>query len=175
MYIWKDSWLSSPLTYKVQSPCSVLTEDAKVCGLIDQHLGEWNMSLIELIFWAGESEIIGNLPLSRYKNLDKMVLKATKLGEFTIRSAYHLEKDRQLVQYGECSHKLEDMILWIELWRLQVPKSIQVFLWRACQNIHPTKDNLLKRVVKEVNCIFYSNNPETGVHILWDCPSTRDV
>jgi hypothetical protein len=38
------------------------------------------------------------------------------------------------------------------------------------------KDNLLKRgVVKEVNCIFYSNNTEIGEHILWDCPSVMDV
>jgi hypothetical protein len=80
------------------------------------------------------------------------------------------------VQNGESSHKSKDMSLWKEMWRLKVPSSTKVFLWRACQNILPTKDNLLKRgVVKEVNCIFCSNNTKTGGHILWDCLSAMDV
>ena len=50
------------------------------------------------------------------------------------------------------------------------------FLWRACSNILPTKDNLVKRgFIKEDLCIFCSLEKETILHILWECPSSQDV
>jgi ribonuclease HI len=51
-----------------------------------------------------------------------------------------------------------------------------VFLWRACSNILPTKDNLLKRgVVNEDLCLFCTRERETVLHTLWECPATKDV
>jgi ribonuclease HI len=51
-----------------------------------------------------------------------------------------------------------------------------VFLWRACHNILPTKDNLLKRgIVQDSSCPLCYQATETVGHILWECPSSRDV
>jgi hypothetical protein len=62
------------------------------------------------------------------------------------------------------------------IWRLQIPNSSIVFLWKACHNILPTKANLKKRrVISEEACIFCCGEAKTIKHILWDYPSTQDV
>jgi hypothetical protein len=38
---------------------------------------------------------------------------------------------------------------WKLLWSLNIPQSTQLFLWRACQNILPTKHKLFQRKVVE--------------------------
>jgi hypothetical protein len=59
---------------------------------------------------------------------------------------------------------------------MQIPNSTKVFPWRACNGILPTKDNLKKmRVTEDHICIFCNQQPETLVHILWECPSAVDV
>jgi hypothetical protein len=78
--------------------------------------------------------------------------------------------------YRESSRGKEHNIFWKILWSLQVPNSTKVFLWRACNNILPTKENLLKK--EEVNddlCLICNRDQETAQHVLWECPSAADV
>ena len=43
--------------------------------------------------------------------------------------------------------------LWSRLWKAKVPNKIKIFSWRACLNILPTQDNLIRRrVVERVRC-----------------------
>jgi hypothetical protein len=70
----------------------------------------------------------------------------------------------------------EILNLWRILWGLQVPNSTKIFLWRACNDILPTKENLKKRgVVDDDLCRFCGIDRETIMHILWECPSSQDV
>jgi hypothetical protein len=53
-------------------------------------------------------------------------------------------------------------------------------MWRACHNLLPTllptKDNLLRRKVgSDPNCPVCGLEAETVYHVLWGCPTTRDV
>ncbi|XP_059450922.1 uncharacterized protein LOC132181699 [Corylus avellana] len=53
---------------------------------------------------------------------------------------------------------------------------VGVFLWRACKNILPTKENLRRRgFIDEDRCILCCSEKETVHHILWACPSAQDV
>ncbi|XP_059436284.1 uncharacterized protein LOC132169234 [Corylus avellana] len=174
--IWGDKWLPTPTTFEVQSPCMRLAVDARVESLIDWNLGGWNTTLIYDIFLKEEAEIICNIPISRYGYPDKLIWRANTSGMFTVRSGYHMEKERHALQMGEGSRGSGYTNLWKKLWQLQVPNAAKVFLWRACSNILPTKDNLLKRkIVKEDGCIFCCRDTESVVHILWECPSATDV
>jgi hypothetical protein len=50
------------------------------------------------------------------------------------------------------------------------------FLWKACHEILPTKVSLHKRkVIEDTMCPICTLAEETCFHILWDCPSARDV
>jgi hypothetical protein len=49
-------------------------------------------------------------------------------------------------------------------------------LWRACQEILPIKHNLFKRkITSDPFCPICGQADETSLHILWECPSARDV
>jgi hypothetical protein len=65
---------------------------------------------------------------------------------------------------------------WRRLWALPVPNMEKNFLWRACQNILPTRDNLHKRrIILDHLCPVCGLEVETGFHILWQCPSAMDA
>jgi ribosomal protein L37AE/L43A len=45
-------------------------------------------------------------------------------------------------------------------------------MWRACHNLLPTKDNLLRRkIVKEPHCPICGRVTETMYHAMWECPA----
>jgi hypothetical protein len=72
-------------------------------------------------------------------------LRGTSTGEFMVRSAYNLDKDRQVVQWGESSHYPNFQTLWKAIWGMHVPILVKMFLWSACYNILPIKVNLQKK------------------------------
>lgn len=50
------------------------------------------------------------------------------------------------------------------------------FLWRACHDILSTKANLCRRkVLIDHCCLICEQKAKTTLHILWHCPSARDV
>jgi hypothetical protein len=51
-----------------------------------------------------------------------------------------------------------------------------MFLWKACNNILPTKENLFKRgIVDDHLCLICGLQTKIVGHILWSCQSARDV
>ena len=78
--------------------------------------------------------------------------------------------------WAETSAGLIGVQVWSKLWKLNVPKKIKVFRWRACQNILPTRANLRQRkVIDDDACILCSREAKTRVHTLSDCAVARDV
>jgi hypothetical protein len=174
--IWGDKWLPTPTTYKVQSPITILPEEAVVRTLIDDESRGWKKALVNSVFSKEEADIIFSIPLSKYGNPDMLIWRGSSNGEFTVRSAYYIEKDRQEVTRGECSNNGNDQKLWKLIWGMKVPNPVKVFIWRACQNILPTKDNLQRKGISlDPLCLFCKKELETAKHILWDCPSAVDV
>jgi hypothetical protein len=54
------------------------------------------------------------------------------------------------ITYGKKGRRARVSGIWKLIWSLNLPNAAKMFLWRACQNILPTKKNLLKRcIVKE--------------------------
>jgi hypothetical protein len=101
--IWGDKWIPQSSSFLIQSPCRILDPEAKVRELMDQNMGGWNEALIRSIFHDYEAELICNLPCSRYRVPDKLIWRCSKSGDFTVRSAYHLEKEQGVSLQGECS------------------------------------------------------------------------
>ena len=53
---------------------------------------------------------------------------------------------------------------------------IKHFLWKACSNALPTKENLLKRrITTEDTCHQCSSHSKSVLHALWDCASLHQV
>lgn len=71
--IWQHKWIPIPSSYMIQSPRSMLLEDAMVEALIDAETRDWNPHLIHQLFSPQEAEIICKIPLSRENAKDKLV------------------------------------------------------------------------------------------------------
>jgi hypothetical protein len=97
-------------------------------------------------------------------------------GKYSVKSAYHLEKERIARNQGECSTSSHYQRVWKRIWSLEVPGVVRTFLWRMCTNSLPHKANLFKRkVTPDALCPLCGKCPETTVHILWTCDSAKAV
>ena len=71
-----------------------------------------------------------------------LIWKENGKHEFTVKSAYQVAlRLRQKVD-AEHSRAQEDGRRWKMIWKMNVPPKIKTFIWRACSNILPTRDNL---------------------------------
>lgn len=92
-----------------------IAEDARVRELIDKNTRWWNISLIHEVFQADESATICQMHASPYYKKDQLVWIGTSNGEFSVRSAYHLE-ERNSKGNGECSQAFVHGNLWKRIW-----------------------------------------------------------
>ncbi|XP_042964613.1 uncharacterized protein LOC122298827 [Carya illinoinensis] len=57
-----------------------------------------------------------------------------------------------------------------------MPNTEKLFIWKACNNILPTTQNLFrKRIVEEPNCPICLHHVESIENAIWKCESMRDV
>ena len=174
--IWGDKWVESTSTGKIQAPVRLLGENAKVSALIDDTTHWWNYELIREIFPEEEAKRIYSMAISSLGKADQLVWAGTKKGIFTVRSAYHMAKELAVVDKGECSDARSKERMWQIIWKLNCPRVIQLFLWKACNNILPTKENIFRRAVTlDDKCPICTLEQETIEHSLWSCPVTKDV
>ena len=87
-----------------------------------------------------------------------------------VKSSYHLARmisrevrDRRRVR-GE-RHKNQ---IWLKLWNFHLPNKIKIFSWRACQNILPTRENLMRRkIIEDGLCELCRQESVSVLHVLW--------
>ena len=86
---------------------------------------------------------------------------------------------RQIVQIEDWVEFYSSPIgtdVWAKLWKLKVPNKIKVFKWRACQNILPTRINLVRRrIIEDETCEFYLRAPKSMIHVSWECGVAQDI
>jgi hypothetical protein len=165
--IWKDKWVLSSSSFKIQSSVCILSPDTKVSSLIDVDTRWWDLNLIHSIVTPTKAARICSLPLSPRGHPDQIIWSGTSNSTFSVRSAYHI---------GESSKATSHRVLWKKLWSLRVPSVIKNFLWRVCHNLLPTKLNLhRKQIVPNYLCPMCGAQPESTGHILWECDSATAV
>jgi hypothetical protein len=175
VHIWGDKWLPKPSTYCIQSPPKGLDSDALVSELIDHSAGEWKHSLLREIFSKEEVEAIQSIPISLTNQPDKQIWRGTMKGDFSVGSAYHMAKELEAFCQAGCSNRSEEKI-WKGIWNSQIPNTVKTFMWRACQNLLPTRENLAKRkIITDPSCPICGLEAESIEHILWECSSSSDV
>jgi len=150
--------------------------DALVSDLIVPSIPGWNDSIIDNLFPSNVAKVIKNIPLCPSLPPDKIFWNGSSNGLFSVRNAYHLGLDLLKKQKGECSFRGINADFWKKLWSLKVPNSSKIFLWRACQNLLPTKQNLKKKcVLNDDLCPCCKFQEESTLHALWSCPGAQDV
>jgi hypothetical protein len=173
--IWEDRWLPSP-AFKILTTPFILNPIATVDQLIDGETRWWDNNLLNVLFSAEEVNLIKKIPISCTNQEDVLIWRGTKNGIFSVRSAYHMQMEIVSCTEGACLEIGKRNLVWKRIWSLSVPNSEQNFLWRACNDILPTKENLCRRkIIKDPMCIICGMEVESRLHILWQCPSAMDV
>jgi hypothetical protein len=76
--IWRDKWLPTPTTYKIQSVPIPQLEDSWVAMLINKDTKMWDLSLLHELFQPKEVKVIANMPISPFLPPDLLIWQGTK-------------------------------------------------------------------------------------------------
>ena len=129
-------------------------------------------------FHREDADAICRIPLSRRSIPDLLVWLPNKNGVYSIKSSYHITRGLSRERDGmeESSSVRNKGLIWPRLWKVKLLSKIKVFGWRACQEILPTKGNLVRRrVIEDGRCEACKQETETVLHALWGCGVARDV
>ncbi len=170
--VWDDRWLECNISPKPAGTMVKVVRD-----LVDEDRNWWNEALIDSIFERAVAEKIKQMHLGNLNSSDQLSWKETKTGDFSVNSAYQLEIRRTTAQVkGEVSDPEGRSRFWRKLWRLNIPGKVKHFIWRACNESLPTRQNLCRRkILEDQRCAICSGISETTTHILWECPFANCV
>ena len=109
--------------------------------------------------------------------LDQLFWSESKLGCFSVKSAYYMQLKRHVEdKEGECSLLGRDRKFWKFLWSWSLPLKIKAFMWRACVGILPTHGLLWHRHMRiDGVCPCCNQDVEFVAHALWLCTIANDV
>ncbi|KAL0017468.1 hypothetical protein SO802_004537 [Lithocarpus litseifolius] len=124
-----------------------------------------------------QKKIIGGIPLSNWLPEDKQTWAGTLNGLFSVRSAYKVAMDLcKPIESASSSNGDSMRQFWKKLWKIQIPHKIRHFIWRAANDILPTKANLVHRhVILEGDCEECGDNLESLLHLCWECPKAHET
>ena len=121
--IWGERWVPIPDTFIVQTQPNGLPATARVKELFDFDTNWLDFQRLRKNFNLEEVRAISGMDYP-----DRLVWRGTDSGEFTIRSAYHLAKEKEDWSSLGCSRRAEESEIWWILWQLQMPNSDKNFL-----------------------------------------------
>ena len=164
-------WLShKPIFLREQQP------GLMVMDLIDGDTGQWDREKIFNLFAYRKHMEIMSIPLRQNTTRDVLIWKENKSHSFIVKSAYRVALRMKANTQTEHSAASTERPLWRKIWKLNVPLKVHVFLWRACSNVLPTRENLHKRRVQvDPHCAICCQQPESVGHLLWECAIARNV
>lgn len=120
------------------------------------------------------ASVISSTPINAFEpnDSDSLVWTASKTGDFTVRSAYHL-------MFAISSHHMSATTspLLKKLWATRnIQPRIVHFAWRAVSNALPTNARRAAAIPAiDSHCPFNCHEPETTDHILFECPTAKEV
>ncbi|CAJ2652404.1 unnamed protein product [Trifolium pratense] len=161
-----EPWIQGGTLISASNPSVMHLQNIKVKHLISNTTKEWDSHVINNIFDQGTADAILRTPLFQQVTSDKLVWKAEKKGNYTVKSAYRLCVEELL----DTSH-LSRPGFWSGIWRLKVPPKVKNLLWRICRGCFPTRARLRDNGIQcPSNCVVCDDNYEDTGHILFDCP-----
>jgi hypothetical protein len=147
--IFRDPWIPLSVDRRVLTTRGQLGF-RKVDELIDPNTGTWNEGFLRAHFYSIDVNSILQIPLNIHGFDGFIAWNHNRNGQFSVRSAYHLEwkhsfapRSGNMAILGTSIHNP----VWKELWQLKIPSKINIFAWRSLHGLIPLKSILANRYV----------------------------
>ncbi|OMO95972.1 reverse transcriptase [Corchorus olitorius] len=144
-----------------------------VKDLIDFERICWKENVVRALFNQNEVKAIKKIPIGSEQVPDRITWHFTRDGNYSVKSGYKLLASETIQEEdnAQSSNGMQYCRTWRKIWKLNVATKLQNFLWRACRNIIPTKENLVKRHCSyDPVCVRCNEDVESLEHILFFCP-----
>lgn len=148
--IYKSSWIHRHETFKIIST-PTLPVDSIVSSLIEKD-NRWKDEKIRQHFRLEDPKMILKVPLPRTPRVDQIIWHYDKLENYLVKSG---------------SQKL-----WNVIWKLDLPKTLKFFMWRASKNFLLTVVKLWK---KEKISQICRGQEESVNHALFSCKKSNKI
>ncbi|OMP06127.1 hypothetical protein CCACVL1_01702 [Corchorus capsularis] len=143
--ILNDTWVPGLPVERPNSMVPNVLDHGIVAELIDQEERTWKEELLRSLFDPNEVETIMDIPLSLQRIEDKLIWTESKLGVFTVRSAYHVAiifLEREVTDM-----ELRNLVLKL-LWTANVIPKVKFFNWRPMHGFVPIRSILRSRHIE---------------------------
>ena len=116
------------------------------------------------------------IPLDHLHSLDTLIQIENKAKKFIVKMAYRIALRLSTQPWAKHSSSHEFQPAWNKIQAHNVPLKFRLFIWKACSNCLPTKDNLHRRRERvDTKCEFCHHQSENTSHILWECPFAQNM
>ena len=148
----------------------------RVSDLINHDTRQWDRGKLVATFTQRTCAEILALPLNHLDSQDNLIWTANKTQQFSVKFAYRIALKWKSRDWVEHSSARQHGATWGRIWKLNIPLKVLNFIWRACSNCLPTRNNLWRRKVRiKATCDIYWQDLETTSHVLWTCPFAQNV
>ena len=157
-----QKWLSHKPIFLGERTPNLLVKD-----LLDTTTLQWDWEKIfDSFVHSTRMEILAIL-LPRSFTRDTLVWKETKSHTFLVKSAYQVVvRMKEQIQVKHSTTQV-DRAIWKKIWSLKGTPKVWTFIWRACSNILPTRDNLHRQKLQvEPRCELCCHQHKTVGHLL---------
>jgi hypothetical protein len=162
-------------------PLAPLPANMKVCSLLSQDNKSWDVDMVRGCLDARVADAILQIPISHFGGSDFATWPHTKLGIYSVKSAYNLARSATFFAAQSVNGKglSSDLCVeekhWKALWAIKAPGKMKIVLWRAAHDCLPTGFQLQRRhIPTQDDCIFCGRS-ERVEHLLLFCPFAQGV
>ncbi|KAF5187271.1 Ribonuclease h-like superfamily protein [Thalictrum thalictroides] len=149
-----------------------MVEKRKVCDVIDRNAQQWDIQLLKEMVPEPVVNSILQIPLRHNSLEDSVKWNGTTNGAFSVKSAYALA----MVEESSSSSRQELDMCFKQLWKLRIPASLQLFIWRVFNLALPVGEVLDKHhVIGDLACIWCNESNETHDHVFFTCEWVKRV
>lgn len=122
--------------------------------------------------WKSIYSSLGYLRRGTFLDVSSNTLAESSSGAFSVKSAYtFIEAESSLANtLAESSSCNATEPFWKYIWKLDIPRKIKLFIWRAYNNGLPTGSELMRKLgFINARCCFCNYRIESPVHLFKDC------
>ncbi|CAN1833195.1 Putative ribonuclease H protein At1g65750 [Linum perenne] len=167
--VFKDPWIPSSPGFRLPRQ---ERDEPMAMDWINEGGTEWNITEVSRHCNQTEIDAILRIPVGLREGADQWVWHFDKKGMFSVKSAYHVLRNRQSGEVSDISREGK----WKWLWNLRIPPKFKFFIWRASNNALATARNLWRRKCSDSPvCQVCNHDEENIIHCLFECPHAAQV